>query len=124
MGMAMTARFFAAATLTVLLAAPLAAAPAAPKGGAWTARALKIADKEYGKEYPLDGDGNAGKQGQPGGAPGAKAGGDQTARQPVQGGGKEGEYGVERPAPEGTDPNEGDGSSGNGGKSDLPPGDE
>ena len=78
MALANTARFIAAASLTLLLAAPAA-----------------VAGEKMGKEIRVEDV-----------LKGRKSGGSQTARKPAQsGGGDDGGYGVERPAPEGRDPN-------------------
>lgn len=82
MALANKTRFIAAASLALLLAAPLA-----------------LAKDKMGKEIRVEDV-----------LKGRNSGGDQTARKPAQkssgdGGGDVG-YGVERPAPEGRDPNE------------------
>jgi hypothetical protein len=82
MALANKTRFIAAASLALLLAAPVASAK----------------DK-MGKEIRVEDV-----------LKGHKSGGSQTARKPAQksggDGGDDGAYGVERPAPEGRDPNE------------------
>jgi len=84
MGLQNKARFFAAATLTLLLAA-----------------SQGLAEEKMGKEIRVDEVLKGAKGGQSG-----TTGGSQTARKPAQGGGGDGdEFGVERPAPEGRDPN-------------------
>lgn len=105
MAMANAARFIAAAALTAVLTAPQALA--AEKMGK-----MIIIDQVLKRDKKAaDGAGAAG-----GGGQGVQGG--QTARRPVQGGGNgEGEFGVERPAPEGRDPFEvkGDGGQPRGG---------
>jgi len=114
MALPINARFIAAAVLSGMLIAPQALALGS---GGQPAAPVQLADNEAGKEK---------KEGEATKKSSGQAGGKQTAKKPAQrGGGEEGGFGVERPAPEGPDPNApeggGDGASG---KSDLPPGDE
>jgi len=84
MGPQNKARFFAAATLTLLLAA-----------------SQGLAGEKMGKEIRVDEVLKGANGGQSGTARGS-----QTARKPAQGDGDGDAFGVERPAPEGRDPNE------------------
>jgi hypothetical protein len=102
MAMANTARFIAAAALTALLTAPQALA--AEKMGK-----LIIVDKVLKGDKKGARTAGAGDRGQTARRPQPSAGGDGT------------EYGVERPAPEGPDPNA-PGAGGNAaGGGDKPP---
>ena len=111
MALQIDARFIAAAVLSGMLAAPQALA----LGSGGQPAPVQLADYEAGKEVPLgeagqaSKKGHAGKVGQAGKAgktAAGQAGGDQTARTPEQGGGgDDGGFGAERPAPEGPDPN-------------------
>ena len=105
-GKSKKARLMAAAALTALVMA----SPSLAQGGAHRS-SPQLAEEVYGKEVPIDKEdeagkpGEAGKQGKAGAGTTAGTAG-QTARQPeARGGGDDGAFGVERPAPEDPDPN-------------------
>jgi hypothetical protein len=144
MTLANKTRFIAAASLTALVTAT----PALAQNDALQAGSVQLSEAPMGKEIRVEDvlkgrqtgktgglgkTGKTGKTGKPGKTGKAAGGGSQTARKPTEGGsGDEGGFGVERPAPEGPDPNEVtgggerplDGGGGSGGKhGDAPPDD-
>ncbi len=109
MALANKTRLIAAATLAALAApaAVLAAAPATAQSGGRQSGPLQLAAEKMGKEIRVEDVLKGRKRGQSGEAGKTAGSAPQTARQPAQsGGGDDSAFGVERPAPEGKDPNE------------------